>query len=194
MQLHTSIVSGRGPMKTMFSSPHRRAKAAFSLMNPYPARSSAHRWPPPRSILYQEFLPVGVATHFMYHSKTKIPIHDIRRACIFLMGCCAKGLCQDESRPCSADSQVRELMYIEPLMQACEMPPCCTARAWVDGVHALLLGHRQDALNVQVAGHGALAHAHLIALVRLVAMRLQPVCWAVDGQLRPTRQASAFTA
>lgn len=84
-------------------------------------------------------------------------------------------------------------VYFKPLMQASNRCPCCTARAWVDGVHALLLGHRQDALNVQVAGHGALAHAHLIALVCLVAVRLQPVSWAVDGQLRPVRQASAST-
>ena len=87
MQLRTSIVSGRGPMKTMPSSPQRRAKAAFSLMNPYPARSSAHRSPPPHTMVLQKDVAVGTAREITYYSNAKSLIHDIRRADTFPISC-----------------------------------------------------------------------------------------------------------
>lgn len=55
---------------------------------------------------------------------------------------------------------------------------------WVYGVHLGLLGHLDDGLNVQVAGHRLhVGRAHAVGLVRVVAVGEQPVCGAIDGNL-----------
>ena len=53
--------------------------------------------------------------------------------------------------------------------------------AGMDEIHALFLGQRDDAGNVQVRAHGAFALAHHVGLIRLEPVDGQPILRGVDG-------------
>lgn len=172
----TSMVSGDGPTKAMPSSSQRRANVAFSDRKPYPGWIASA----PMSLQIIPKTPLLPPFHVSAECSLRFAADCARTD--DCMTCCMHVTARTDD---SATSP-----HASPCAHRVHPKQVHSLPGQHSDVHAAMgeggaLGEREDGLDVEVAGNGLhVGRADLVALVRLVAVRLQPVRRAVDRQLQ----------